>query len=1187
MKLKQTICTFIVALVVSFGSSWADDTELYLLAPANNGKSKVLIIFDNSASMDTLETEIKGSYDPTVTYPPIGSSHSYQSNMIYATVGTGTDNMSLPNPDSPSQSTRFNELLNGCAAAREALATYGRFTGYVREYYSSGSDRGTWQPLANNSGANTNNPVECFEDIEAGNASNNNDLTGYDDGFPQNNVYTSSGGRWGTRTYYPWGSPSQQNLSDLFASGPLVTLYTDNYLRWYHGTDTGAVDISRLNIAKEAITGVISSMSAVDFGLAIFNLDYPNEGDRDGGRIIAGIRPRNASEKQDLIDTIVGLPAETNTPLCETLYEAYSYFSNNSVTFAHDDSNYSSLNYKGNKPPYDTSIESGGLYKSPMSNCSDIAYIIYITDGEPTLDNSADQRIQNLVGSRSLGTTQDKKTDNGDYAAYTYDYDKYGRPIKSYMPALASYMYWHDQVLSTDTFQQVKTYTIGFALDENSAAEPLLIETAKRGGGKYYAANNVTTLQNAISNALDQITYEGQRFSAPGVAYSNADPTRTLDAAYYALFEPNHGPRWAGNLKKFKINASGTLVDVNGNNAISATGGIKETACSFWSSCSPKPDGFYVEDGGAARQIDPAHRKLLSNIGASGALAALNKSTASSYAGGDANLFSLMNMSEDPNSTTSAQLDKAFEWLKGFNVDLDSDGTPMSTDYGGIRGDIMGDPMHSQPLAIDYGGTNGVYIFVGTNEGMFHAFKDAGASVSESWAFMPFNMLANVQTLRDNDYSNGHSVYGIDGSPVSYIKRASDGSIEKAWLFVGLRRGGSSYYALDVTNPEAPRLMWHIDSSSTGFAELGQTWSTPVVTKVPGNDNPVIIFGGGYNIGYDAGSGSNSLGRDVYIVDAEKGTLKYTFGIGGQTALPGITDSIAGSIALLDSNSDGVTDRMYAADLGGNVWRMDMPSTDTSAWSAFKFASLGGSLTNNRRFFYEPVIAQTEFTNVSTITYTDASGSTTSTVASQNVPYDAVTLGSGDRASPLGTTTDDMFFVLQDRNVVTKTFGASGASIPDPIDLTNLYDVTSASPTTDADNLAFGTKLGWYFNFSGVGEKSLSPATIFKGKVYFTSFTPSLDNPQNTCQISSEGRLYIFDLHKGGRSSQEYIDICENCIPQPPKLITPPLADDIADNPPLSLIIGRGNCVDGQCSGTVNLDVGLTTNKIYYHVNEH
>ncbi|MDF0534462.1 PilC/PilY family type IV pilus protein [Shewanella sp. A32] len=1182
MKLKQMICTFFIALVVISGVSLADDTDLYLIAPINNGKSKVLIIFDNSASMGTLETEIKGSYNPDETYPPLGSSNSYQSNMIYATVGTGTDNMPLPNPDSPSDSTRFNALLNGCAAAKDALATYGRFTGYIREYYSSGKYRGTWQPLANNSGANTNNPVECFEDIESVNASNNESVTGYGDGFPQNNV--STGGK--NSTYLPWGNPLTQDLSGLFSSGPLVTLYTDNYLRWYHGTNTGAVNVTRLSLAKEAISGVINSMSAVDFGLAVFNLDYPNEGDRDGGRIIAGIRSRNTSEKQTLIDTIEGLPAETNTPLCETLFEAYSYFSGNPVTFAHNDSNYSDLNYKGNKPPYDTSIESNGRYVSPMNNCSDIAYIIYITDGEPTLDASADQEIINLVGSRSLNTTQDKKTDNGVYSPYTYGYDKYDHALKSYMPALASYMYWHDQVLSTDTFQQVKTFTIGFALDEDSVAEPLLIETAKRGGGKYYAANNVTSLQSAISNALDQITYEGQRFSAPGVAYSNADPTRTLDSAYYALFEPNHGPRWAGNLKKFKVNSTGTLVDANGNNAISITGGIKETACSFWSSCSPDPDGFYVEEGGAARQIDPEHRNLLSNIGTSGALSSLNKSSASSYIGGDTNLFSFMNMVEDTSSTVSAQLDKAFEWIKGFNVDVDSDGSPMSTDYDGIRGDIMGDPMHSQPLAIDYGDTKGVYIFVGTNEGMFHAFKDAGDSVSERWAFMPFDMLANIQTLRDNNYSNGHGVYGIDGSPVSYIKRASDGSIEKAWLFVGLRRGGNSYYALDVTVPDTPRLMWHIDSTSTGFSELGQTWSTPVVTKVPGIDSPVIIFGGGYNIGYDAGSGSNSLGRDVYIVDAETGELKYTFGVGGQTALPGISDSIAGSIALLDSNSDGITDRMYAADLGGNVWRIDMPSTDTASWSGFKFASLGGTLSNNRRFFYEPVVAQTEFTNVTTVTYTDSSGNTTSTVASQNVPYDAVTLGSGDRASPLGTTTEDMFFVLQDRNVVTKSFGTGGATIPDAIELTNLYDVTSSAPTTDSDNLAFGAKLGWYFNFSGVGEKSLSPSTILKGKVYFTSFTPSLDDPQNTCQISSEGRLYIFDLNNGGRSSQEYIDVCEDCIPQPPKLITPPLSDD-SDNPPLSLIIGKGNCVDGQCSGTVNLDLGLTTNKIYYHVNEH
>ena len=34
---------------------------------------------------------------------------------------------------------------------------------------------------------------------------------------------------------------------------------------------------------------------------------------------------------------------------------------------------------------------------------------------------------------------------------------------------------------------------------------------------------------------------------------------------------------------------------------------------------------------------------------------------------------------------------------------------------------------------------------------------------------------------------------------------------DKVWIFFGLRRGGSSYYAMDVSSPNSPSLMWHIN----------------------------------------------------------------------------------------------------------------------------------------------------------------------------------------------------------------------------------------------------------------------------------------------------------------------------------------------------------------------------------------
>lgn len=187
-----------------------------------------------------------------------------------------------------------------------------------------------------------------------------------------------------------------------------------------------------------------------------------------------------------------------------------------------------------------------------------------------------------------------------------------------------------------------------------------------------------------------------------------------------------------------------------------------------------------------------------------GGLATLSKNQASSYAGGDLALLTHMNMSVAA-GTESSELEKAFEWIKGKNVDKDENGEFTSDDYNGVRGDIMGDPMHSQPLAIDFGGdgNSNVRIFVGTNHGMLHAFKDTGSSVEESWAFMPYELLSNVQELRDNSYANGHSVYGIDGSPVSYLERNDSGAITKAWIFFGMRRGGSSYYGFDVTAPDS------------------------------------------------------------------------------------------------------------------------------------------------------------------------------------------------------------------------------------------------------------------------------------------------------------------------------------------------------------------------------------------------
>ncbi|SQH75669.1 putative Type IV pilin biogenesis protein [Shewanella benthica] len=1193
MLIKQIFCALIFALVCVSGISFADDTELYVFeSSARSGaRPQVLIIFDNSGSMGTMIEDAEAFYDPTIIYPAVGSDNSLQERMVYFTKG-GVDNSAMPVPDSPSESRRFLDKINGCESSWNYLNDYGLFTGFFREYSFFGQN-GTWGEVPDNNGADIN-ILDCFDDIEGGKWRNAPDQP---NGFPVD----SAGNKRNPIRYTEVDNGSLSSDFDTaiekaqltaFGTGQAITLYTDNYLRWFHG-DKELVPKSRLEVAKEVIKNTIVTTPSVDFGLAIFNLNYRYEGDRDGGRIVSGIKTMTEANKVSLLSTIENLPASTNTPLCETLYEAYRYFAGKGVYYGNDDSNYSNW-YQANRPPRDTSIEDNGNYISPFKECQNRAYVIYITDGVPTLDHAADSKVKGLPGVSS----SDKFVNTSPN-------------FTSYLPALAGWMHTND-VNTNAAFpetQSVTTFTIGFSDGADDAA-PLLTKTAELGGGEYYAAKSATQLQAALSQVFSQILTVNASFTSPSIASNNFDRTQTFDSVYYAMFLPNKGPRWMGNLKKFRVTGSGDIVDKNGVLAIGIDGNLKSSACSYWTSnsvclsSSDGGDGNDVRTGGVAHVLRTGgNRTLYGNFGSGGRLEAFTKRNASNVAGGDDALASYMKTDVD-------QLAKLFDWAKGIDVDDDDDDGSVVDK----REDIIGDPLHSKPLAINFGTSSSpdLRVIMGTNHGFLHMFKDSGADVTESWAFMPYELLPNITELRANVPTGVHSVYGMDSPPVSYVKTGT-GGIEIAWVFAGMRRGGKSYYALDVTNPDSPLYMWKIDSDSAGMSELGQTWSEPVVTLIPGwpvgNTDPdlaapVLIFGAGYSPSTKdaAAVGSDDTeARGVFIVDAKTGVLVHSFGPASGTKvtqMPGITDSIPNSVAVLDANGDRLTDRIYATDTGGNVWRMDLPSaspkSSTNPWTAFKFADLGGgTLASDRRFFAEPAVAQTVFTNLSEVEVT-INGETTTTKTYQNVAYDAVVVGTGHRPHPSDKTRLDMFYMLQDRNVISRSFnGEDGNEVPEALTLlSNLYDVTSSTPSSDDENIAFGLKRGWYYKFGSVGEKSLAGASIIEGKVYFTSYVPGDTSSTNQCLIAGEGRLYGFDLHKGTRTyTQEYLEMGE-MVPDTLQLVIPANSDGesymyfigiSAAGDDMKKVDDDDGCLagDDKCVGG-----GLGVNRIYYHINE-
>lgn len=1120
------LCSGISGTSLAVGTGYSDDTELFIynFAKAGDFRPKVLFIFDNSGSMGETSLLGKEEYDSEFPYPRLANDDGSNSFLYYSTSGTPPQRLDSNN------TRRFATNKNACATSQEPLNKIGLFSSVYWNYEVSGNGtkrKGEWKPLKNYA-SNTTNIVDCQQDISAKNNDNSGftgsykSISGTTKGYPVNR-YNNTG------VNIPWVD-SATPVAPNTGGAEVLTIYTANYLRWYHAPST--ITTSRLNVAKQALRELVRSTPAVDFGLVVFNQNDGNgSANKNGGRIIRHIMGNDAilaggkTGAQDLIDKSNSLAAETWTPLCETMYEAYRYFGGLDVYFGDDDAS--------RNPQRDPNAEipTANKYKSPYDKCSSNGYIIYMTDGAPTNDTAADSLVAGLLNS----------SDDPNKPSYS-DTVGYGTgKEKSYLAALAGYMKNNDVNTSAAGKQTVTTFTVGFGDDAIKGAGVLLAETARRGGGKYYPATDATQLNEALKSSLLAILKMNTSLVSPAIATNNFDRTRSLNNIYYAMFEPGSGPRWKGNLKKLVLAPNkGYVVDQSGLPAISGDGTILESAKTYWSSTR---DGNKVAEGGVQEMLAAkTNRNIYVIPPSTNTLSVFSKSALENMAGGAEQLRTVMGLGSNDN------VDSIIDWAKGldaFNEDSDSTTT--------IREDILGDPLHSRPLVINYGCTvltgqtscnPDLRIVMGTNAGFLHMFKDSGATVDESWALMPYQFIANQKALQENLESSVH-LYGVDSSPTVLVnEKVKDGYIQssqgdKVWLFTGLRGGGKAYYALDISNPDSPSLMWQLDQNSAGFGNLGETWSIPEIAFIPGYSTvvngkniykPVLIFSGGYDqaksyLGQGAADGE---GLGVYIVDAETGALLFSFTPDENSEknkqVSDMVYSMPGSVSVLDSDGDGITDRIYAGDTGGQIWRIDMKGTKKSEWTAIKFASLGNAhlseddkkLADDRRFFTQPVLVRT----INKGWKYDG----TNYLYSER-PFDAVLIGSGDRNRPSSeSTTKNVYVMLRDYNVNPTLFGIDPDTDESPsvITLDDLYDVTS-DPFLGLNEeqivnttKALTSKLGWKFWLNESGEKSMGAGLVLQGKLYFTSFLPQVQDFQQ-CTIQSIGamRQYMIDMHYG------------------------------------------------------------------------
>lgn len=754
--------------------------------------------------------------------------------------------------------------------------------------------------------------------------------------------------------------------------------------------------------------------------------------------------------RDQLLTTIENLAAGGGTPTVGALHRGALYFRGEAFQ----------------QTPSAPSV----AYNHPMTSECQSNHIVLLTDGEPSVNATYVNTVENSIYPVASG----QKCPNPS-----------GLPGGKCGVELADWLANTDHSTHLPGNNSVVTHTIGFNFSDN-----WLSDIATAGNGQNFDADSAADLIEAFDSILETVSTEASSFAAPAITIDQFTRFSNRDDMYLALFQPGNSQRWSGNLKKYHFD--GVIKDKNKAAALdTSTGSFYPTAHSFWSDTA---DGANVTSGGAAHEIDPDDRNLYTYLGTE---AALSDPANSLHEDGPVTA-ALLNIPADERINL-------LQWARGVDVD-DEDDDPATT-----ARNHMGDPLHSRPAILTYGGTQAnpeSAVFIGTNDGYLHAIDASDGS--EIFSFVPPELLSNLDIVYDNERSINR-VYGIDGDLTLWVKDnigELNGTNEHAYLYMGMRRGGNFYYALDVTDPSEPEYLWSINNGDTGFEKLGQSWSKPTLSKVSigGNITDVLIFGGGYDSALDNSNfrSADTVGNDLYIVNASTGALIWNTSTPSDTTpYDGIMQySMPSDPRVIDVNGDGIANQIYIGDMGGQVWRFDLDSKAASAATLVKggvIANLAGDdPANNRRFFYPPDVAQIE---------------------SDSGNFLSVAIGSGNRANPLGTSVEDRFYMIRQTSTSTAPDGY-GMINPDddtayiPITEDELYnatdnlvgsaDVDIAGPAADT----LRSRQGWMLELESPGEKVLAQSLTVNNQVMFTTYLPESGTIEGCAPTAGGGRIY-------------------------------------------------------------------------------
>jgi len=865
--------------------------------------------------------------------------------------------------------------------------------------------------------------------------------------------------------------------------------YSRNYLNWifFSGsydpvTDGALPHKSRFYNAKSAILSV-SKMASNRASFGIYN--FSND--------------EGASNVQPL-----GMVVDTIAPLPE-----------NNVLDPNYVNNVNNMGTNVYSPLAEGLATIGGYFDSPSSHVVGYYcqknFVIVVSPGVP----SADRIGANQYLPKTLEDYDADGTDNDGYGSGSgniqADSNTYTIPVNTmgatWLDDVAHYMYTHDMVGYQVGFQNVITYTVGFMgefesnlylinASNNGNGNPNLYNTSHLEYGKYhFAAESPDDLTAVLLDAVNSILSQNMTLTAPVVPVTK---TMSSNNIYMAFFKPLKSNFWEGNIVKFQINEDLEIVDANTNHATWPNGAIREDAVPFWST----KDWANISTFNSSRSI-------FTYLGGN---TDLRTNTDNHFTAGNAITILTDTILGNPTHSTA----QIINYIRGADV-FDEDGDGVTAENREV---VTGDVLHSQPLVFKY-----VYpddsavsmVFFGSNDGMLHAVLDAtdpdvgtdGDETqhgTEAWAFISPE---HLPLLKDIVEGTGHQ-YFVDSSPKVYFNDANQDGVldpgDQVILVCGQGKGGSSYFALDVTDYNNPLFLWRISpgdsfSPHVVITELGQSWSEPQFGLVKTSDidsvgTPVFFIGGGY-------SPANTLGRTVLAIDVFTGTVVEQF-VNNGFDITTMLFSIPSSVNAIDENNNGFVDKIYVGDLGGQMWRIGQFDQDPVG-NALVFPESDENIHNwtARPLFIAPTYVQ------SSVTYTRKFYYPPSLTLERG--YDLVYVGTGDREMACSPTTapDRIYSIKDDHSTVTLT----------EMNLVDVTNTTAAAPNLDIAGDVDGnneTDMGWYLQLvdatgTGVGEKVLAKGSVFYKTYYLTTFIPSTD----PCVPGGDAKIFALNYKTG------------------------------------------------------------------------